>query len=252
MLNFARRLSKLYHAVVICPSYRHAPEHPFPTGVNDAWDVLLWLSQNASSDPHIRADLTKGFIVGGNSAGANFAGVLARRSIEENLLPPLTGQWLSFPAFGHAGENEVKMLPEAERYRHIWGTSWVQNKDAILVDDKYLRIILAWYNQDFASPLYNPLTATTPFHLKDMPKAFVQVAGADLLRDDGIVYAYALEDAGVHVSLKKYKGCPHTFLFFLPKLEVSRKAVVDTAVGFAWLLGLNVDEEVARKGMLGD
>lgn len=256
MLNYARRLSRLLHAVVICPSYRHAPEYPFPAGVNDAWDVLCWLAAHASTRPDIGADLSKGFVVGGNSAGANFAGVLARRAVEEKLQPPLTGQWLSFPAFGggkkEGGEVETDMVPEAERYREIWGTSWSQNKDAMLVDAVYAEKILGWYNPDYASPLYNPLSASSGFEMGKLPKAFVQVAGGDMFRDDGIVYASALEDAGVVVRLKAYKGVPHTFPFFLPALKISRKAIVDTAMGFAWLLGVDMDEQTAEEGMLGE
>lgn len=34
---FGRVLSKLYGATVVNISYRLAPEHKFPTGINDAW-----------------------------------------------------------------------------------------------------------------------------------------------------------------------------------------------------------------------
>jgi acetyl esterase/lipase len=166
MLNYTRRLSRLLGAVILCPSYRLAPEDPFPTGVNDACDVLVWLSSNASS---LNADLSKGFVVGGNSAGANFAGVLARRAVEQNVQPPVTGQWISFPAFGCAGIEglgETKMVQEAERYRHIWGTSWGQNKDAMIVDQEYAAKILGWYNPDYTSPLYNPLAAQPLFEMR--------------------------------------------------------------------------------------
>jgi acetyl esterase/lipase len=252
MLNYARRLSQSLDAVIVCPSYRLAPEDPFPIGVNDAWDVLVWLSSNASS---INADLGKGFIVGGNSAGANFAGVLARRAVEENLQPPVTGQWISFPAFGHVGIEGVEqaiMVPEAERYQRIWGMSWSQNEDAMIVNQEYAAEILGWYNSDYTSPLYNPLTAKPPLDMGKMPKAFIQIAGGDLFRDDGIVYAYALGDAGVDVRLEAYSGVPHTFPFFLPMLEVSKKATVDTAMGFAWLLNIEIDEGVAVKSMQGN
>jgi Esterase/lipase len=30
-------------AVVVCPEYRLAPEHPFPTAVHDGLDVLQWV-----------------------------------------------------------------------------------------------------------------------------------------------------------------------------------------------------------------
>jgi acetyl esterase/lipase len=248
MLNYARRLSQLLDAVIVCPSYRLAPEHPFPTAVNDAWDVLLWLTGNATS---IGADPKLGFIVGGNSAGANIAGVLARRSVEEKLVPKLTGQFLSFPVFANDPEDEaVQMMPEAEKYRDIWGVSWIQNAEAMFVSREGARNLLGHYKPEFGAKLYNPLSETPRFELSGMPKAFVQVAGRDLLRDDGIVYAYALEDAGVEVRLEAYRGVPHTFPSFLPQLEISRRAAVDVALWFAWLLEREVEVEVVRKAML--
>lgn len=69
--------------------YRLAPEHPFPTGILDCWDVLQWAAKDAASLP---ADPTKGFIVGGSSAGGNISALLAHLSRKENLHPPVTGQ----------------------------------------------------------------------------------------------------------------------------------------------------------------
>lgn len=55
------------NAVVVSAEYRLAPEHPFPTAVDDGLAVILWLGSNASDlgiDPE-RLALT-GFSAGGN------------------------------------------------------------------------------------------------------------------------------------------------------------------------------------------
>lgn len=36
-------LVKEHGATVVCPRYRLAPEHPFPTPINDCWDALKWV-----------------------------------------------------------------------------------------------------------------------------------------------------------------------------------------------------------------
>lgn len=240
-ISNARGFARLFNAVVVCPSYRFAPEHNFPVGVNDAWDVLKWIAANAST---LKTDLTKGFIVGGTSAGANFTGVLARRAVEEKIEPKITGQWLAFPVFfNHTGDN----VPSA--YRDIW-TSWNQNTDAPLLNRDAVQIMLGHYEPDYASPLYNPLTTVAPIDMSQLPKALVQVAGMDLVRDDGIVYAYTLESAGVEVRLNAYPGVPHTFWAFVPMLEASKSALVDVAVGMGWLLGKKVEKEEAGRAML--
>ncbi|KAH7399492.1 alpha/beta hydrolase fold-domain-containing protein [Pyrenochaeta sp. MPI-SDFR-AT-0127] len=250
MLPYARGFAQLFNAVVVCPSFHLAPEHSFPIGVNDAYDILKWCAQNAK---FLNADVTQGFLVGGNSAGANFAAVLARRSVEDGLEPALTGQWLGFPALGHhdlAKDGVKGLVQAAKKYEDIWGLSWVQNKDAALINDKAVSALYSLYKPDYTSPLYNPLAANPQFDVGRLPKAFVQVAGMDIMRDDGIVYAYALEDAGVSVTLLAYPGTPHTFPDMYPTLEVSRKALVDNAKGIAWLLGVGVEEVRARKAML--
>lgn len=251
-LGYARGFASLFNATVVSPSYRLAPEHPFPTGVNDAYDVLRWCGEHAA---RLGADVRQGFIVGGSSAGANFAPVLARRSVEEDMQPQLTGQWLAYPVFGHEGssdEVDVLVPQAAEKYKEIWGMSWKQNDEAIVLDGRSARLLFGFLKPDWRDPLFNPLVKKGGFELSGMPRAFVQVAGLDLTRDDGLVFAYALEDAGVDVKLLVYPGVPHSFSGFFPSLEVSKKAGVDLAEGFGWLLGQDVDMERARAAMSKD
>lgn len=75
-------------------SYRHAPEHTGSQQAYDAWDSMKWIAENATGDL-INADPSKGFVMGGLSAGACLTVVLSRKFQEEKLAHPLTGQWLA-------------------------------------------------------------------------------------------------------------------------------------------------------------
>lgn len=67
-----RMFSRDLGAVCVNVEYRLAPEHPFPTSVEDAFDVVKWCAASASSDSSILpCDLRQGFIVGGASAGGS-------------------------------------------------------------------------------------------------------------------------------------------------------------------------------------
>lgn len=232
MIATARVLVRLFDAVVVSATYRLAPEHKFPTGVNDAYDALEWIADNARQ---LGADAGKGFLVGGGSAGANFVPVIVRRAIEEGLNPCVTGQWLAVPVL-------FQNLTIPEKYRSIW-MSWDQNCDALLISATDAELLFSQYEPDFASKLFNPLAPG--FDVGRFPKSFVQVAGRDLVRDDGIVFTYTLDDAGVPTRLVTYPGVPHTFWGFLPRLQISQQALIDTAQGFGWLLGRNVSKESA-------
>src|ERR1700761_6949569 len=54
MSSLARPLVKRFKAVVVAPSYRLAPEYPFPTGIQDGWDSISWIAENAKTT--LRAD----------------------------------------------------------------------------------------------------------------------------------------------------------------------------------------------------
>lgn len=67
---FASLLSSHTGAVVVLPSYRFAPLHPFPAAIDDIDDVFAWLRSHAAqrlgADPSL-------LTVSGFSAGANLA-----------------------------------------------------------------------------------------------------------------------------------------------------------------------------------
>lgn len=74
---YGRGFARAFDAVVVTTSYRLAPEHKFPTAPHDTEDTLLWIAKNAES---LGADPSKGFILGGVSAG----GPYHRRTTPEN------------------------------------------------------------------------------------------------------------------------------------------------------------------------
>lgn len=105
--------------VAVNVDYRLAPEHQFPVPVEDAYDALKWTAANFDK---LGANPKKGFILGGNSAGANFASVLSLLYLKEQHFPRLTGLYLSILPCMH-----LDIVPE--KYKHLY-LSREQNKDA--------------------------------------------------------------------------------------------------------------------------
>ncbi|KAF6826854.1 lipase 2 [Colletotrichum plurivorum] len=230
-----RLLSRDLGAVCVNVEYRLAPEFAFPTGLNDCWNVLEWAANNASE---LGADPTRGFIIGGGSAGGNIAAVIAHLARDNDLTPPLTGQYLCVPAITCFLPPEA--IPEQYRAEYLSHPSVTKVKDPIIGRDiekaaDNLQLIL---KPDMESPLF------VPFHFgkaekghTGLPPAYFQVAGLDPLRDEGLIYERVLrEEAGVRTKLDIYPGLPHYFWTNFPLLEKSKTFVEDMVKGVKWLL----------------
>jgi acetyl esterase/lipase len=76
----------------------------------------------------------------------------------------------------------------------------------------------------------SPLQASTE-QLKGLPPAYIQVAGNDVLRDEGVAYARKLDAAGVEVTLVSYDGMIHDFgcLNYLSRIPAVRTALHQAA-----------------------
>ena len=232
MATEAQALVQLYGAVVVNISYRLAPEHKFPCSWEDSWDNLVWLAQHGAE---IGADLARGFVVGGTSAGAKVAAACARKAQVEPLAYPLTGQWLYVPWV-----LEEQQVPE--KWSHLF-MSRQHNKDAPILCTADLEKVLGYTGLDSDSPWASPVRFDHP--LAGLPKTYIQVDGMDPLRDDGLLYDEMLKEAGVASRCDLYPGVPHAHAAFMPGTEIARKAVVDLLVAVGWMLNQGICEERA-------
>ncbi|KAG9603277.1 lipase/esterase, partial [Aureobasidium melanogenum] len=226
---YSRGLARAFDAVVVNTAYRLAPENKFPTAAHDTEDTLLWLAKNAES---LGADPSKGFILGGVSAGGNLTACIAQKTLEDkSLAHPLTGLWLCVPLIFPNKD----LVPD--KYKDLW-FSHEQNADAPILDKNAIDAVGRHLEPDQKSPLYSPFNSKNPH--KGLPPTYVQVDGLDPLRDDGLIYERVLSENGIKTKLDIWPGLPHAHFSFLPFLSGSKKAIVDTFVGFAWLLKTEV------------
>ncbi|WP_263262531.1 alpha/beta hydrolase [Pseudomonas sp. RIT-PI-S] len=178
---------------VLAVDYRLAPEYPFPTAVHDVEDVLAGLPALAET---YGLDLAR-LALGGDSAGANLATVLAQRAAEGAFpqLPAPRLQVLCYPT-----TDATRRHPS----RELFGEGY-------LLDD----LTLEWFYQHYApapeqradprcSPLLGPVAPGTA-------PAVVALAGFDPLLDEGRAYADHLAAAGVPVERYEYPFT-HDFL----------------------------------------
>lgn len=187
--SLCRQIVRLSGAAVVSVEYRLAPEHRFPTAVNDAWAALQDLRRQA---PAWGLDGSR-LAVGGDSAGGTLAAVCALLARDAGF--ELALQVLITP--GTAAHQDT-----ASHRRFAQG--YILERPAI--DWFFNHYIERHQRTDwrFAPLLADDLDGVAP--------AWVGLAEADPLVDEGIAYADRLRMAGVPVDLEVYRGVTHDFI----------------------------------------
>ncbi|KAL3474488.1 alpha/beta hydrolase fold-domain-containing protein [Aspergillus californicus] len=203
----SRLLCVRNQVVVVSVNYRRAPEHPFPTPLNDTYDAYKWTISHA---PELGVD-SGTVVLGGTSAGANLVAALTLRLKHEGSLNGVVGQLLNIPVLCHP-----RFLPHNKHELR----SYVQNAQSPTINGERMR----WFWDQYfphatADALASPLLAS---QFDGLPPALIQVAGLDPLRDEGLAYAKELLLAGVPVDVRIHAGVPHGFVF-ATKLECTRQ-----------------------------
>lgn len=179
---------------VLSVGYRVAPEHKFPTPLNDGADALAWLAQHAVAEG---LDINR-VAFGGDSVGATLATVLALQAARDPASLAITPclQLLCYPVTDASTSS-----PSTE----LFGEGY-------LLESETLEWFYRHYANDAADRLdwrFSPLLATD---YQGMAPAVITLAGHDPLLDEGRAYARRLQEHGVTVELIEYTGLIHDFL----------------------------------------
>ncbi|MBL1421870.1 MAG: alpha/beta hydrolase [Alphaproteobacteria bacterium] len=211
--DITSRIASWNQQTVISVDYAKAPEKPYPRAIDQVGAVVHWVNDNAEK---LNIDPAK-ISIGGDSAGGNLA---AAATLDTRGDVTLIAQLLIYPACDY------------DRSR----PSYLENPNGPIVTVAGMAAVDANYCpnlSDRLSPRSAPLLAKSHAGL---PPAFVAVAECDPLRDSGIVYAEALESAGVSVELDTGDGLIHGYLRSLDYCEDANAKLKKMA---AWLKQLN-------------
>jgi acetyl esterase/lipase len=184
------RAAKAARARAILPSYRLAPEHPFPAQIEDVVTVYRWLL--AQGVP------PEGIVIAGESAGGGLVcGTLLALRDAGDPMP--------------AGAVPISPMVDFE----FRGASWHTNADK----DGFVSLPLAKENVPVFLGDRDP-AAHSPINqdLTGLPPLLIQVGGSECIRDDAAAFAKKAEAAGVPVTLEVWDDMPHLWhnFSFLP------------------------------------
>ena len=212
--GLCRQLSHLAQCAVVSVDYRLAPQHRFPTAVNDAWDAVQWLADQGAE---LGLDPTR-IAVGGDSAGGTLAAVCAIMARDAGL--PLSLQLLFYPGTAaHA---------DTESHRRFAKGFVLEDTHIAYFFNQYLPTAADYEDWRFA-----PLDGHTPdgelVDLMGVAPAWFGLAELDPLVDEGVAYADRLRLAGVPVDLEIYRGMVHEFIKMGRAIPEAKVAHADAA-----------------------
>jgi acetyl esterase len=204
--SLCRQLARRSGAAIVALDYRLAPEHRFPTAVDDSWAAMQWLAEQGAA---IGVDAGR-LAVAGDSAGGTLAAACALHARDIGL--PLALQLLITPG-------TAEHLDSASQ--HLFAHGFLLDRAAIeWFFDHYVD---ASQRGDWRfAPLNAEVDAVAP--------ACLVLAECDPLVDEGIAYGDKLRAAGVPVQLELYRGVTHDFIKMgraIPEASLAQQAAAD-------------------------
>ena len=189
--------------VILSVGYRLAPEHPFPAGPDDCYDVAEYLIEHAQSQYGAPLSFT-----GGESAGAHLSMLVAL-----HLLQHSNPKFNSFRFKGllqHFGVYSLTWLPQVYNF----------NLEPCLVLDRAIMehfrdaFLPGWTQKTLEDPKISPLyTDLEPLRGK-LPAALFTCGTQDCLMDDTVFMSAKWRMAGAEAVVKIIPGVPHGFIMF--------------------------------------
>ncbi|KAL6713204.1 hypothetical protein ACLMJK_009325 [Lecanora helva] len=190
---------------VISVGYRLAPEHPFPEGVEDCYDVAEWLVDN--SPAKLGGPLK---FVGGESTGAHLSALTGLYLLKTRPAFALAGLVLSF------GQYDLSMLPLT---RNMNRTMAMINRDALSASAD------AWLPNTNPEQRRHP--SISPFYADlynmRLPPAIFACGTEDVLLEDTVLMATRWQLAGGEALVKIFAGAPHGFILIPPEVSSCAK-----------------------------
>jgi acetyl esterase/lipase len=188
------QFSRTLGITVAAPSYRHAPEHPYPAALQDLYAAVRWLVSLPSVD-------SRRVAIGGESAGGGLAAALAFMVRDRGEISPVL-QLLSYPTLD---DRTVSNPAVARNYR--------------LLNERGNRFGWASYLGGADPDVAVPARRTD---LAGLPAAWIGVGTVDLLYEEAVAYAERLRSASVPCHLEVVQGAFHSFDRVHARAPVSR------------------------------
>ncbi len=185
-----RKLALTSRHIVIAPEYRLAPEHPYPSALQDAQSVLRNYREMLQK---MGVKFGRRLCIGGDSGGGAMCASLAH-TLRHDADIRIERQVLIYPSLDYTMRLPSVMSNGQGYFLHADRMQWLFDHYFQHGEDRHS-----------ASPLYMELDG----HL---PQSLVVTAEFCPLRDEGIAYVERLLQAGISVQHLHFDDMIHAFL----------------------------------------
>jgi acetyl esterase/lipase len=197
--ELAARISKASGAKVLLPDYRLAPEHPFPSALDDATSTYRWLLDTGFAGENIA--------IAGDSAGGGLSLATAISLCDAGKPSPASiaciSPWTDLEMSGNSIKTHADIDP--------------------MLNLQAMKIMALNYigDSDPRSPLISPLYA----ELKGISPLLIHVGSDEMLLDDSTRIVEKAKSAGVDVTLVIYDQMWHVFHLNAALMPEGKKAI---------------------------
>ncbi|KAK6353616.1 hypothetical protein TWF696_005579 [Orbilia brochopaga] len=208
-----RRLCYALNLVVFSINYRKVPEHPYPVPITDAKAGIL-----AASERYLTKLPSLPVLICGSSSGGHLAALITQAAVQGSLNVRIDRTVLRGPVTVHPDHVPERFKSQYNSYVTNDQRGDFQGMATNMREGVFgmASIPSEMIETGQAFPLWGDLNGH--------PRTYIEVSEDDVLRDDGLCYAKALEEAGVQVKVKTRKG-DHTW--WLKKYDTDEGAIVE-------------------------
>ncbi len=182
--------------------YRLAPEHPFPSGIEDVKTAYRWLIARGTDPSQVA-------IVADSAGGSLALGALVSLRDEGFPLPAATALLSPWVDMTLSGNSVLTNL----------------DSDPIVSSLEAMNVVVRLYLQGRSTeePLASPLFAD----LTGLPPTLIHVGAPEVLRDDGTRLAQSLRDAGCKAWCDVYPRMPHGWHALGTRIPETQRSITE-------------------------
>jgi len=198
-----KRLIAESNCVIVAPDYRLSAEAPYPAALEDCYEALMWMKDNAE----VLGIRDNQLMVGGDSAGGGLTAALTLYARDKGAVK-IAFQMPLYPMI------DDRMISESvkENNAPLWNSDLNKYAWKLYLGELFEKDV----------PAYAAAARATDY--SNLPPTATFVGDLEPFRDETVEYVNNLRKAGVHVDFEMYKGCYHAFDAACSKAEVSKKA----------------------------